>query len=99
MATPLPRQDILGVFKALKDDIQTTLLTPRGLSMKSGGTKALALAEPISSATGFWADPGSVSSKPPRWIVQVVGQAAGGVAARFALNATGNQILLGRTIG
>lgn len=24
MATPLPAQDILGVFKALKDDIQTT---------------------------------------------------------------------------
>jgi MoxR-like ATPase len=99
MATPLPTQDVLGVFKALKDDIQTTLLTPRGLSMKSCGTRALALAETTSAATGFWANPQSVSSKPPRWIVQVEGQAAGGVAARFALDASGNPIPMGRTIG
>ncbi|GAA4331735.1 hypothetical protein GCM10023165_05990 [Variovorax defluvii] len=99
MATPLPTQDILGVFKALKDDIQSTLLTPRGLSIKSCGTKALALAEPTSVATGFWANPQSVSSKPPRWITQVEGQAAGGVAARFALDATGAPIPMGRTVG
>lgn len=99
MPTPLTTQDILGVFKALKDDIQATLLTPRGLSMKSCGTKALALAEPTSAATGFWANPQSVSSKPPRWIVQVEGQVAGGVAARFALDAAGNPIPMGRTIG
>lgn len=99
MATPLPTQDILGVFKALKDDLQATLLTPRGLSMKSCGTKALALAEPTSVATGFWANPQSVSSKPPRWIVQVEGQAGRGVVARFALDAGGNPIPMGRTIG
>jgi MoxR-like ATPase len=99
MATPLPTQNILGVFKALKDDIQATLLTPRGLSMKSCGTKALELAEPTSVATGFWANPQSVSSKPPRWIVQVEGQVSGGVAARFALDAAGNPIPMGRTIG
>lgn len=99
MPTPLTTQDILGVFKALKDDIQATLLTPRGLSMKSCGTRALALAEPTSVATGFWANPQSVSSKPPRWIVQVEGQVAGGVAARFALDAAGNPIPMGRTIG
>lgn len=99
MAIPLPTQDILGVFKALKDDIQTRLLTPRGLSIKSCGTKAFALAEPTSVATGFWANPQSVSSKPPRWITQVEGQAAGGVAARFALDATGVPIPMGRTVG
>jgi 5-methylcytosine-specific restriction protein B len=99
MPTPLPTQDILGVFKALKDDIQATLLTPRGLSIKSCGTKALALAEPTSVATGFWTNPQSVSSKPPRWITQVEGQATGGVAARFALDATGTQIPMGRTVG
>jgi 5-methylcytosine-specific restriction protein B len=99
MATPLPTQDILGVFKALKDDIQATLLTPRGLSIKSCGTKALNLAEPTSVANGFWTNPQSVSSKPPRWITQVEVQAAGGVAASFALDANGTQIPMGRTVG
>jgi MoxR-like ATPase len=99
MATPLLTQDILGVFKALKDDIETTLLAPRGLSMKSSGTRAIALAEPTSVATGFWANPQSVSSKPPRWIVQVEGKAAGGVAARFAIDPAGNPIAGGRAIG
>ena len=99
MAAPLPTNDILGVFKALKDDIQTSLLTPRGLSIKSGGTKALALSEPTSTTTGFWMNPQNVSSKPPRWIVQVAGQTAGGVVARFALDATGTQIPMGKTVG
>lgn len=99
MATQLPTQDILGVFKALKDDIQTSLLAPRGLSIKSCGTKALTLAEPTSVTTGFWANPQSVSSKPPRWIVQVEGLATGGVVARFAHDAAGDAIPMGRTIG
>lgn len=99
MAAPLPAQSILGVFKALKDDIQTTLLTPRGLSIKSCGTKALALGEPTDAATGFWANPQSVSSKPPRWIVQVEAQPGGDVAARFAVDTDGNPILMGRTLG
>lgn len=99
MAASLPTLDILGVFKALKDDIQSSLLTPRGLSIKSGGTKALALSEPTSTATGFWANPQSVSSKPPRWIVQIEGQALGGVAARFSLDASGQQFPMGKTVG
>lgn len=99
MAAPLPTNDILGVFKALKDDIQTSLLTPRGLSIKSGGTKALALGEPTSVTTGFWTNPHSVSSKPPRWIVQVEMQLAGSLVARFALDAAGNQIPMGKTVG
>lgn len=99
MATPLPTHDILGVFKSLKDDIQSTLLTPKGLSIKSCGTKALALAEPTDVTTGFWNIPQSVSSKPPRWIIQVEGQTSGGLAARFALDATGSPIPMGRTLG
>lgn len=99
MATPLPTQDVLGVFKALKDDIQTTLLTPRGLSMKSAGTKALALSEPTSVATGFWNNPQSVSSKPPRWIVQIQGQSGASVEARFAPDASGEPIPMGKTVG
>lgn len=99
MATPLPTQDILGVFKALKDDIQTTLLTPRGLSIKSCGTKALALGEPTSQTTGFWSNPQAVTSKPPRWIVQVEEQGDGTFASRFATDATGNPFPMAKTIG
>lgn len=99
MATPLPTQDVLGVFKALKDDIQSTLLTPRGLSLKSAGTKALTLNEPVSATGGFWNNPQSISTKPPRWIVQVERQAAEDITARFALDANGNPIPMGRTIG
>ena len=99
MAAPLPTQDILGVFKAFKDDVQTTVLGPRGLSIKSAGTKALVLGEPVSTTAGFWQNPQSVSSKPPRWIPQVEGQAGGGVTARFALDAAGQQIGMGKTIG
>lgn len=99
MATPLLTQDILGVFKALKDDIQKTLLTPRGLSMKSCGTKALALSEPTSTKTGFWSNPKSVTSKPPRWIVQVEEQAGGTFASKFAADAVGNLFPMAKTIG
>lgn len=100
VAAPLPTNDILGVFKALKDDIQTGLLTPRGLSMKSGGTKALALAQPTSAATGFWANPQAVSSKPPRWITQVEAQPDGALPiARFPVDAEGQAIPMGRTVG
>lgn len=100
MAAPLPTNDILGVFKALKDDTQASLLTPRGLSIKSAGTKALALSEPISTATGFWTNPQSVSSKPPRWIVQVEAQAGGALPiARFSLDAANQPILMAKTIG
>jgi MoxR-like ATPase len=100
VAAPLPTNDILGVFKALKDDIQTSLLTPRGLSIKSAGTKALTLSEPTNSVTGFWANPQSVSSKPPRWIVQVEAQTGGAFpVARFALDAMNQPILMARTVG
>lgn len=98
MAAPLPTQDILGVFKALKDDIQTSVLRPRGLSIKSAGTKAFALGEPVSAASGFWENPQAVSSKPPRWIPQVEVTAAG-VVARFAADATGQTIGMARSVG
>ncbi|MBF0154954.1 MAG: AAA family ATPase [Magnetococcales bacterium] len=99
MVAPLPTQNILGVFKALKDDIQTTVLGPRGLSIKSAGTKAFALSEPVSVETGFWQNPQSVSSKPPRWIPQVEGQTNGSVVARFALDAVGQPISMARSVG
>jgi len=99
MAAPLPAQNILGVFKAVKDAVETGVLRPRGLSIKSCGTKGLPLGEPVDVATGFWQNPSAVSSKPPRWILQVEGQAGGGVAAQFALDTTGQPIAMDRTVG
>lgn len=99
MASPLPSQDILGVFKAIKDDIQGSILRPRGLSVKSTGTKALALAEPTDNATGFWAAPNNVSSKPPRWIVQVTTDAAGNATARLATDPAGATYGMAKTVG
>ena len=99
MATPLPTQNVLGVFKALKDDIQTTLLKPRGLSMKSAGTKSLPLAEPTSESTGFWSNPQTISTKPPRWLVQVEETTTGSIEARFALDDSGVTFQMARTVG
>ncbi|MDR5755635.1 AAA family ATPase [Caballeronia sp. LZ035] len=100
VAAPLPSNDVLGVFKALKDDLQTSLLTPRGLAMKSSGTRDLELSEPTDSTSGFWRNPQSISSKPPRWIVQVEVPISGGPPiARLARDAAGNSIALGRSVG
>jgi MoxR-like ATPase len=99
MATRLRRQDILGVFKALKDDIQTTLLAPRGLSMKSCGTKSLGLGVPTDPTTGFWESPQSISSKPPRWIVQVQEQEDGTAISGFAADVDANPFTMAKTIG
>ena len=101
MAAPLPSNDILGVFKALKDDITSNILSPRGLSIKSSGTKVLALPQhaTISTTTGFWDNPQAVSTKPPRWIIQVKVQSNGSVSANFAVDGTGQPIPMGRTVG
>lgn len=99
MAAPLPTQDILGVFKAIKDDAHRAILQPRGLSIKSTGTKALNLSEPVDSATGFWTSPNNVSSKPPRWIVQVTTDAAGNATARLATDSAGQNYGMAKTVG
>ncbi|HDJ2740322.1 TPA: AAA family ATPase [Salmonella bongori] len=98
MATPLTAHNILGLFKALKDDIQTTVLNPRGLSIKSAGTKNLALSEQLNEETGFWQNPNALSSKPLRWIPQVEVTPAETVA-RFATDAEGQIIGMSRSVG
>ena len=99
MAAPLPSNNILGVFKALKDDLRTVALNPRGLTSAGVGTKTLPLGEPTSTATGYWDNPQGVSSKPPRWIVQVEGQPGVSPVARFPTDAAGTPIPMGRTLG
>lgn len=98
MATSLTTQDILGLFKALKDDIQATVLKPRGLSIKSSGTKNLALNEPLNPETGFWQNPQAMSNKPLRWIPQVE-VSAENVVARFAQNVEGQSIGMAKSVG
>ncbi|WP_044857102.1 AAA family ATPase [Enterobacter ludwigii] len=98
MATSLKTQDIIGLFKALKDDILTKVLNPRGMSIKSSGTKNIMLGEPLSTETGFWQNPQAVSSKPPRWIPQVEVTAVG-VEAKFARDAEGQILGMAKSIG
>lgn len=98
MATLLKTQNILGLFKALKDDIMATVLRPRGLSIKSAGTKNLGLNEQLNLETGFWQNPQAISNKPPRWIPQV-DVSADSVVARFAQNGEGQSIGMAKSIG
>lgn len=99
MATQLPTNTILGVFKALKDDMQGTVLGQRGLTIKSCGTKTPGLDHPTSRETGYWEDPRPISSKPPRWIVQVETDAAGQATARFARDPDGATYPMAHTVG
>jgi 5-methylcytosine-specific restriction protein B len=99
MATPLPTSDVLGVFKSIKDQLRESLLDPRGLSVKSCGTKALPLSEPTDPSTGYWTNPQQVSSKPPRWVVQVETDAAGVATARLALDPNNQPYGMARTVG
>ena len=89
---------VLEVLKKFKDAVEERVLSPRGLTLRSCGVKKPQLDEPLAPATGFWEDPKSVSSKPPRWIVQVV-QDPVGVAARFAQGEDGTPFGMSRTVG
>jgi 5-methylcytosine-specific restriction protein B len=99
MATPLPTQDIRGLFKSIKDDVESKVLTPRGLVLRSCGTKDLALGPALDAGKGFWQDPHDVSSKPPRWIVQVTSDAAGTVTARLATDPAGALYQMAKSVG
>lgn len=101
MAAPLPHQNILGVFKSLKGDLMTTALKPRGLTAAGVGIKKLELDSKYrtSTVTGYWSNPTSVSSKPPRWIVQVEKPVGELSVARFPTDADGNEFQMARTLG
>lgn len=70
MATTLTQTNILGTEAKIKG-ATTPAITPFGYTRKSAGTKELALSEPTSPTDGYWANPSRISSKPPRWIVQI----------------------------
>lgn len=68
--------NILDVFKRVNDEINQTAAKPRGLSIKSCGTKSATLQE-TSTTTGYWADSSVGTSKPQRWIVQLMEDSPG----------------------
>ena len=70
MATTINKNSILGSEQAAKKATEAAL-RPYAYTRRTSGTKDLTLSEPVSNATGFWATPTNVSSKPPRWIVHI----------------------------
>lgn len=70
MATKPAKNNILGA-EAVARAASVPAYHPFAYTRKSAGTKELALAEPVSTYTGYWAKPGKISSKPPRWIVHL----------------------------
>jgi hypothetical protein len=55
----------------LASSVSGRALEPFGYVFRSSGTKLLELTEPLSAETGYWATPPAVSSKPPRWVLQL----------------------------
>lgn len=70
MATTVAKNNILGTEAATRA-ASAPAYRPFAYTRKTAGTKDLALSEPVSTNTGYWQYPGKISSKPPRWIVQL----------------------------
>lgn len=70
MATASLLKNILGAESAAKA-ASSASLRPFAYTRRSSGTRDLALGEPISEVTGYWKNPASITSKPPRWIVHI----------------------------
>lgn len=70
LATIGIQNNILGT-EAVARAATAAALRPYAYTRRTSGTKDLALSEPVSTDTGFWATPSNVSSKPPRWIVHI----------------------------
>lgn len=75
LATMAAKSNILGAEAATRA-ASAPAYRPYAYTRKTAGTKDLALSEPVSSDIGYWQNPGKISSKPPRWIVQVDATAA-----------------------
>ncbi len=62
------QKSILGAEAATRSACSAPL-REFSFARRSCGTRDLELSEPISETAGYWANPSSISSKPPRWIV------------------------------
>jgi hypothetical protein len=63
-------QNILGA-EALTRSASAEALRPFSFDRRTCGTRDLDLAEKTSSETGYWETPSNISSKPPRWVIQI----------------------------
>ena len=61
---------ILG-SESLTRRASAAALRPFGYERRTAGTRDLELSEELSEQTGYWKNPGSISSKPPRWIIHI----------------------------
>jgi MoxR-like ATPase len=64
------QKNILGA-ESLSRSACSAPLRAFSYDRRTCGTRDLALSEPISKKTGYWINPSSISSKPPRWIVRI----------------------------
>lgn len=90
MATAPTQNNILGAESAAKA-ASSGALRPLAYTRRSSGTRDLALPEATSVASGYWETPANISSKPPRWIIQIDATVTPATAS-LAKDATGNQM-------
>jgi len=67
----IPTQNSILAAEAAAKAASSAALRPLAYTRRSSGTRDLALPEPTSNSTGYWLTPANISSKPPRWIVQI----------------------------
>lgn len=63
--------DKIDKFKELKKALDKEL-KKHNLVVRSAGTKTEDLKQPIDPYTGFWENPSTVTSKPPRWLLHII---------------------------
>ncbi len=90
MATAQTQNNILGAEAAAKA-ASSAALRPLAYTRRSSGTRDLALPEATSNASGYWETPSNISSKPPRWIVQIDATVKP-ASASLAKDAAGNDL-------
>lgn len=89
--------NVKDAFNVIKSEIQQKILGPKNLDVNSCGTRQLELDTSkyeVNDSCGYWTHPQSLSSKPPRWIVQVDNN-----QAQFSLDPQGNEYNINRTLG
>lgn len=89
--------NVKDVFNNIKSEIQQKIFSSKNLDVNSCGTKQLELDTSkyeINDNCGYWTNPQNLSSKPPRWIVQVDNN-----QAQFSLDPQGNEYSINKTLG
>ncbi|MED4971300.1 hypothetical protein [Parageobacillus toebii] len=83
------KKTITNELKSLKNNEYT---------VRTSGTKNEELTKPVSEYTGFWENPSSVTSKPPRWLIHIE-KKDDKIVANFATNEEGEEFPGARTLG